>query len=78
MAHVPNTDEPPVTMAPVVRGFGLVITNATKLAGLAVVIGEVFVRSELRPIALAVAAFMMAGAQGLETFLEKFLGTGGK
>lgn len=56
------------------------LTNTIKLAGLGVAINELLIRSELRPTALAVAAFMMAGAQGIESFLQAFLGqsSGGK
>lgn len=58
------------------RGFGYAITNFIKLAGVAIAINEALIRSELRPMSLAVAAFMMAGAQGVETFLDKLLGAG--
>jgi hypothetical protein len=57
-----------------VRGFGLAITNLTKIAGVVVTVNETLIRTELRPIALAVAALMIAGAQGLETVLDKLLG----
>lgn len=53
---------------------GLVITNLTKLAGLVVVVNEALFEPVLRPAAIAVAALMMAGAQGFETFLRSFLG----
>jgi hypothetical protein len=51
----------------------LLITNVTKLAGLAIAINEALVRSELRPAALAVAGLMMIGAQGSETVLTGFI-----
>lgn len=60
------------------RGLTLLVTNATKLVGVAVVFNEALLRGELRPVALAVAAFMMAGAQVSERTLlaaiDKFLG----
>lgn len=68
------TQEPPAPHA-TARVSGLVVTNLTKLGGLAIAINEALIRTDPRPVALAVAAFMMAGAQGAETFLEKFLGT---
>lgn len=58
-----------------VRGSALVITNLIKLGGLAVALNEALVRTaDLRPGVLAIAAFMMAGGQGLETLLDKVLG----
>lgn len=52
-----------------------VVTNLTKLAGLVIAGNEALIRTQpTRPIVLAIAAFMMAGAQGLETFLDKFFG----
>lgn len=61
------------------RGLTLLVTNCTKLVGVAVVVNEALIRGELRPVALAVAAFMMAGAQisertvlaGIDRFLGK-------
>jgi hypothetical protein len=51
-----------------------VITNLIKLAGLAVAVNEAMLRAELRPSALGVAAFMMAGAQGFEQLIGGLLG----
>lgn len=57
------------------RGSALLITNLIKLGGLVMALNEALVRTQdLRPIVLASAAFMMAGAQGAETLLDKFLG----
>jgi hypothetical protein len=56
------------------RGFGLLVTNIAKLAGVVVTLNETLIRHELRPIALAVAALMIAGAQGLESVIERLLG----
>lgn len=53
---------------------GLVITNLTKLAGLVVVVNEALFEPVLRPEVIGIAALMMAGAQGLETFLRSFFG----
>lgn len=62
-----------------VRSWTLALTNLTKLAGLVIAINEALVRSEVRPTALAVAAFMMAGAQlsesALLAALDRLLGT---
>lgn len=55
------------------HGFGLLITNATKIAGVVVTVNETLLRTDLRPIALAVAALMIAGAQGVETILDRLL-----
>lgn len=56
------------------RGFTLLVSNVARLAGVVVTINETLLRPDLRPIALAVAALMIAGAQGLESFVEKLLG----
>jgi hypothetical protein len=53
---------------------GLVITNLTKLAGLVIVVNEALLEPVLRPQVVGIAALMMAGAQGLETFLRSFFG----
>lgn len=59
----------------------LVITNAIKLAGLVVVIDEIFaaMTDPQRPLVLAVSAFMMAGAQFSEgvilAAIDRILGT---
>jgi hypothetical protein len=55
------------------RGVGLFLTNLTKLAGLVVAVNEALLRAEIRPVSLAVAAFMMSGAQGIETLLDKLI-----
>lgn len=61
------------------RGWTLALTNLTKLAGLVIAVNEALVRSQVRPTALAVAAFMMAGAQLSENAvlaaLDRFFGT---
>lgn len=56
------------------RGTALVITNLIKIGGLAVAVNEALIRTNLRPGALGVAAFMMAGATGIESLLDKLLG----
>lgn len=60
-------------LSPVAR-TGFLVTNLIKLGGLAMAINEVLLRAELRPVALGVAAFMMAGAQGIETLFDRLLG----
>jgi hypothetical protein len=56
------------------------LTNLIKLAGLAIAVNELVLRTEPRSIGLAVAAFMMAGAQISEEvlvgFIDNFLGRG--
>lgn len=58
------------------RGFSVLVTNLIKLGGLGMAINEGLLRAELRPLALAVYAFMMAGAQGVETFLDRLMSDG--
>lgn len=52
----------------------LVIINLIKVGGLVSALNEMLIRSELRPIALGISAVMMAGGQGLESFLTAFFG----
>lgn len=55
-----------------VRSLTLLITNAIKIAGLVIVLKEVFVPSfgdPTRAEVLAIAAFMMAGAQLSESLI---------
>jgi hypothetical protein len=47
----------------------VIVTSLTKLAGLAIGFNEALLRTELRPSALGLAAFMMAGAQVSEPVL---------
>lgn len=60
------------------RSATLVITNVTKLIGLAIAFNEALLRTDQRPLALAIAAFMMTGAQVSETvvlgIIDRFLG----
>lgn len=64
------------------RGWTLALTNLTKLAGLVIAINEALLRHQVRPIALAVASFMMAGAQVSENVIiaaiDRFVGGGKK
>lgn len=51
------------------------VTNLIKLGGLAIAGNEALLQeSPHDPVVFAVAAFMMAGAQGLDSFLTNFLG----
>lgn len=72
---VPDKD---VQKRSTVRDGTLLLTNVTKLVGLVIAVNEAVVRTELRPSALAVAVFMMAGAQFSESALlaiiDRFLG----
>lgn len=56
------------------QAFGILITNLIKAGGLAVAVNESLLRTELRPSVLAIAAFMMAGATGAETLIDKLFG----
>lgn len=72
-----TTDASPAAQ-PIKRGT-LVITNVTKLTGLYVAIHEAVLRPHHDPATLALAAFMMGGAQISEGIvmaaLDKFFGT---
>ena len=65
------------TPTPTRRTFDstIVLANLTKLAGLGIALNELLIRPELRPGSLAISAFMMAGAQGFESFVRAFLGS---
>jgi hypothetical protein len=54
--------------------LGNFVSQAVRLGGLVVVLNEIFTQDTLRPAALAIAALMIAGAQGLEQFLRSFFG----
>lgn len=54
--------------------FGLVLTNATKLAGIIVAVHEALLVEHVRAAVLGIAALMMAGAQSLESSLVAFFG----
>jgi hypothetical protein len=69
----PNTS-PDDDQRPIPGQVGLIITNLTKLAGLVVVVNEALFEPVLRPEVIGIAALMMAGAQGLESFLRSFFG----
>lgn len=55
--------------------WGLVITNLVKLGGLVVAVNETLVEPAIRPGGLAIAALMISGGLGLETFLASLFGT---
>lgn len=60
-------DTPPPTSA----RAAYAITNLIKLAGIAIALNEALVRSEGRAVAFAIAAFMLAGAQNLDTLIDR-------
>jgi hypothetical protein len=64
------------------RGVALLLTNLTKLAGLAVGLNEAIIRADGRAGVLAFAAFMIAGGQLSETALlaviDRLFGTQSK
>jgi hypothetical protein len=74
----PSGQQPPSpspgTGATAARGVALAITHVTKIGGLAVVLNESLIRTDLRPSVLAISAFMMAGAHGLEGLVGRLLG----
>lgn len=55
--------------------FARIVTNLIRLAGGIVVMHEVFGEPTIRTPAIAIAALMLAGSDGLETFLASFFGT---
>lgn len=75
---MPNRSSSPSQVA--VRGYTLLITNVTKVAGIAIAINEAMIRSEIRSGALAIAALMMLGAQVTENVIlkaiDRFFGRG--
>ena len=73
-----DVEESKSRAAPVARGSTLLVTNLVKLAGLVIALNEMIVREELRASAVAVAAFMMAGATGLDNIVGNLLGGGKK
>lgn len=68
----PSSDPPP---RPVGERAGLLITNLIKLGGLVLVFYDAFTPpSGIAASTWAGAAFMMAGAQGIETFITSLFG----
>lgn len=55
------------------RASTLFVTNVIKIAGAVGGVNEILIRSELRQSAVALAAFMMAGAQLSETVLLRLI-----
>jgi hypothetical protein len=47
---------------------GLIFTAAVKVVGLLIAADQAFIKKSADPTAFALAAFMMAGAQGLDNF----------
>jgi hypothetical protein len=56
------------------RLIALTVTNVTKLAGVVIAFNEALLRTELRPIAMGVAAIMIAGARAVEQVVERLFG----
>lgn len=54
--------------------IGFLVTNLIKLGGLVIAVNEGLLRTEVRPVVIGVAAFMMAGAQYSETFFDRLFG----
>lgn len=49
------------------------VANVVKLAGVAMALNEALVRSELRPLVIALVAVMIAGVQALESIVDRVL-----
>jgi hypothetical protein len=68
---------PPSRLPAIGRAFTYAVTNVTKLAGVYVALHESLSHAQIRPVVLAVSAFMMAGAQVSEgvilAAIDKFL-----
>lgn len=60
-------------IARLLQPFTLLLTYATKLVGLASAFNQLLLQKDPRPLPLAVAAFMMAGAQLSEGLVLAFL-----
>jgi hypothetical protein len=69
----PPPEPPPST--PVAQAAAGLVPTIIRLSGVAVVMNEVFVEPVIRNGAVAVAAFMLAGAQGFDTLLDRLLGS---
>jgi hypothetical protein len=54
--------------------FALIVTNLLKLGGMALAFIEATGRDELRPGVLGLCALLIAGVQGLETFIRGLFG----
>lgn len=64
---------------PLAERYAQFFTAAVKVAGLVIAIKEALIVDPPRdPVVFAIAAFMMAGAQGLDQFLSSFFGGGRK
>jgi TolB-like protein len=69
---MPTTDEQQQQQQS--RGVSVdLITRLIKLVGLAVAINATMIHPHASPPQLALAAFMMAGAQGLDTLIDHLL-----
>ena len=68
-------DDPPEENHPTATWIAGFITAITKLLGLIIAGNEALLHSSPHdPVVFAVAAFMMAGAQGLDSLLNSALG----
>jgi len=72
--HSKQDDPPPSSTVRTAN----IITTLIKLGGLAIATNEAFIVSPPRDaVVLGLAAFMMAGAQGLENLINNFVPGGG-
>lgn len=57
------------------KGFTLVVSNLGRVASVAIAVNETLIRTQqLRPVVMGLAALFWAGAQGLESFLDRLFG----
>jgi hypothetical protein len=57
------------------KGFTLIVANLGRLASVVIAVNETLIRTDqLRPLVMGVAALFWAGAQGLESFLDRLFG----
>lgn len=68
----PTQSQEPSSPREAARGFALILTNSAKVLGLIGGANELLLRPELRPVAVAFCAFLIAGGIGLESFLRAF------
>jgi hypothetical protein len=68
-------DDPPEENHPTVARIAGLVTTLIKLGGLAIAANEALLNPTPHdPVVFAIAAFMMAGAQGFESLLSNVLG----
>lgn len=70
-----RADDPPEQNHPTASAITTIVTTLIKIGGLVIAGNEALLNpSPHDPVVFAIAAFMMAGAQGLESLLSNVLG----